>query len=289
MLKGSWKTTVSGIGAIATAIGLLCAAVTADKLELDKVMGAIMGMAAGAGLLAARDNKVTSEEVGAGTSGTGATGGTSGTDWAQRVPAIVFLLFIVSLGSGCAVLDKAASAVTRSRVSVVTNVVERVVTNVVSIPIRVPGPVSNVFITNFVDRVSVVTNVAPERVTNEVFEVKPGISAGINVARAGSALAPPPYGTVASGVLAALSAGLGFLAARKNKQAALAKEEWGKAEYLAARTKEQLKAVIVGVEEATKALDPVAGNTVKGLIAKTSKVLGVARELDNAVQTITKA
>jgi len=65
-MKGSWKTTVMGV---ATALGVICSAVvayldgnpdTAVNWELT-----LAGLTAGIGLIAARDNGVSSEDAGA--------------------------------------------------------------------------------------------------------------------------------------------------------------------------------------------------------------------------------
>ena len=65
MKKTSWKTTVGGVGAILTALGILCSMATDEKLDAAKAFSALTGISAGIGLIAARDNKVTSEDVAA--------------------------------------------------------------------------------------------------------------------------------------------------------------------------------------------------------------------------------
>ena len=63
-MQGSWRTTVSGIvailGAILLAVKSLLAGVQPDWAVVTT------GIAVGIGLIAARDNKVTSEQAGAG-------------------------------------------------------------------------------------------------------------------------------------------------------------------------------------------------------------------------------
>lgn len=185
------------------------------------------------------------------------------------LPFVGFVIF-VAIGSGCQVLDKAASAVTRPKSMMVTNEVIKFMTNVVAIPVPVPG--QTVMVTNFVDRVSTVTN--REVVTNLVYEVKNELRAGVAAGQTVAALAPPPYSTAAAGILGVVSAGLGFLAARKNKQADLANQ--------------QLKAVIAGVEETAIALPGGDSDKVKENIQKVSKLLGVASELHASVQAMTE-
>lgn len=64
MKKGSWKTTVAGICSIvvagATALGALLDADPATVPDWSVVVAAVV---AGMGLISARDNKVTSEQV----------------------------------------------------------------------------------------------------------------------------------------------------------------------------------------------------------------------------------
>lgn len=61
-MNKSWKTNTAGIGAILTGIG---AAVTAySKGDMAALTMAITGIFAGIGLLAARDNGVSSEQAG---------------------------------------------------------------------------------------------------------------------------------------------------------------------------------------------------------------------------------
>ena len=62
----SWKTTVSGIGAILAAVGgALSAMFDGNALTNPDWTAVIAAVVAGIGLIAARDNKVTSEDVGA--------------------------------------------------------------------------------------------------------------------------------------------------------------------------------------------------------------------------------
>lgn len=59
----SWKTTVTGIVAIITAIcGAVTGIVNNTPVDWTTVIAAVVS---GVGLIAARDNKVTSEDVGA--------------------------------------------------------------------------------------------------------------------------------------------------------------------------------------------------------------------------------
>ena len=62
----SWKTTVTGIAAILTAVGAALTAVfdadPATNIDIATTVSAVM---AGLGLIFARDNGVTSEDVGA--------------------------------------------------------------------------------------------------------------------------------------------------------------------------------------------------------------------------------
>jgi hypothetical protein len=61
----SWKTTIAGVGAILTAVGHALSALfdndPSTVVQLDVTVGAIL---AGVGLIAARDNGVTSEQAG---------------------------------------------------------------------------------------------------------------------------------------------------------------------------------------------------------------------------------
>ena len=60
---GSWKTTVGGIGSILAGLALILKGVAGDgEADFAAAVAAIM---AGIGLLAARDNGVRSESVGA--------------------------------------------------------------------------------------------------------------------------------------------------------------------------------------------------------------------------------
>jgi hypothetical protein len=61
-MKTSWRTTLSGIAAILITIGeAINAAVSGGDLNVGQAVAAVM---AGIGLISARDNKVTSEDVG---------------------------------------------------------------------------------------------------------------------------------------------------------------------------------------------------------------------------------
>jgi hypothetical protein len=62
----SWKTTVAGIAAIVAALGTaLVALFDADPLTLPDWGAVAAAVMAGIGLIAARDNGVTSEKAGA--------------------------------------------------------------------------------------------------------------------------------------------------------------------------------------------------------------------------------
>lgn len=62
MLKGSWMTTGAGIGAILTALGSLLSGIAHN--DVGAIGNAITGIIAGIGLLLARDNNKSSEDVG---------------------------------------------------------------------------------------------------------------------------------------------------------------------------------------------------------------------------------
>ena len=62
----SWRTTTAGIAAIVVAIGTAVGALfDADPLTLPDWGAVAAAVMAGLGLLAARDNKVSSEQAGA--------------------------------------------------------------------------------------------------------------------------------------------------------------------------------------------------------------------------------
>jgi hypothetical protein len=62
----SWRTTVAGIGAILVAVGgALSATFDNDPLTVADWTAVVASVIAGFGLLAARDNKVSSEKAGA--------------------------------------------------------------------------------------------------------------------------------------------------------------------------------------------------------------------------------
>lgn len=66
MKNASWKTTVAGIAAIVTALGSAVAALfDADPTTLPDWGAVAAAVLAGVGLIAARDNNVTSEKAGA--------------------------------------------------------------------------------------------------------------------------------------------------------------------------------------------------------------------------------
>lgn len=204
-------------------------------------------------------------------------------------PVIAALFFTLAFLSGCAVLDKAGSLVSRPVVSerVVTNVVNLVTTNFVPVAVRVPG--ETVMVTNLVERV--VTNVVEKlvTVTTTNFVEKAGIETGLAVAKAGASLAPPPYNAIAAGVLAVISGGLGFLVKRKNDQVNAANQSIDALTGQNDSQAKQLQAVVKGVEQITTAIDPAAGEKVKGIIADASKALGVSDDLHAMVKALTVA
>jgi hypothetical protein len=62
----SWRTTTAGIAAIVVALGTAVGALfDADPLTLPDWGAVAAAVMAGIGLLAARDNRVTSEQAGA--------------------------------------------------------------------------------------------------------------------------------------------------------------------------------------------------------------------------------
>ena len=65
-MKGSWKTTAAGICAILVAIGTaIIALVDGDPKTSINFEATMVAISAGVGLLAARDNDKSSEQVGA--------------------------------------------------------------------------------------------------------------------------------------------------------------------------------------------------------------------------------
>ncbi len=62
MKQRSWKTTSAGIGAILTALGVLF---SSGKFDQASLSAAAIGVMTGLGLLFARDNDKSSEQVGA--------------------------------------------------------------------------------------------------------------------------------------------------------------------------------------------------------------------------------
>lgn len=65
-MKTSWKTSAAGIGAILVALGsALSAMFDADPVTVPDWGALVAAIIAGIGLLAARDNDKSSEEVGA--------------------------------------------------------------------------------------------------------------------------------------------------------------------------------------------------------------------------------
>jgi hypothetical protein len=65
-MKNSWKTSAAGIGAILVALGsALSATFDADPVTVPDWGALVAAIIAGVGLLAARDNDKSSEQVGA--------------------------------------------------------------------------------------------------------------------------------------------------------------------------------------------------------------------------------
>jgi hypothetical protein len=189
------------------------------------------------------------------------------------------LAVLIGVGlSGCALMDRAATAVTRPG-SVVTNVVATVVTNFVPVAVRVEVPGPERFVTNIVEHI--LTNTVERATTNYV--LKSEVTEGLRTAQTGAAVAGvfnPGAGAIASGVFGIAAAGLGLLARRKNQQAIDATAE---AESLAL----QLQAAVEGVEKAGGVLSESDAKNVKETISKVSQALGVAAELHTSVQAIT--
>ena len=66
MKKSSWKTTVAGVAAILTAVGsALTAFLDNDPTTVMDVGATVAAIMAGVGLILARDNDKSSENVGA--------------------------------------------------------------------------------------------------------------------------------------------------------------------------------------------------------------------------------
>ena len=69
-LKGSWKTTLAGVATILGAVGAALKALTDnDPATGINLEATLMAITAGIGLITARDNGVSSEQVGAGNTG----------------------------------------------------------------------------------------------------------------------------------------------------------------------------------------------------------------------------
>ena len=63
---GSWRTTLAGVGTIFTALGAALAAhFDADPLTVVNWPALLTALTVGGGLIAARDNGVSSEQAGA--------------------------------------------------------------------------------------------------------------------------------------------------------------------------------------------------------------------------------
>jgi hypothetical protein len=199
----------------------------------------------------------------------------------KHLLAFVSLFVIATFGlSGCSsTLDKVSSLVTKPvpRITTVTNSVIETRIEVVTNFVPVIQNINGVATTNIEAKVESHATEIPmlriESVTNVTYVLKDGLSKGVNVATAGAAFIPPPYGTATTAALGILSGALAFLVRRKN----------GQNESLTG----QLTAVVHGVEQATLAIDPKIGETIKNTIATTSKILGVSDDLNSTVQTLT--
>ena len=65
-IKGSWKTTLAGVGAIITALGAALNALTDGNPDTTvNLSTTLTAITAGIGLIMARDNDKSSEDVGA--------------------------------------------------------------------------------------------------------------------------------------------------------------------------------------------------------------------------------
>ena len=64
-MRSSWRTTLAGIGALLIAVGTMLAAVTDGNPETVPNTEMLIAALTGLGLLAARDNGVSSEKAGA--------------------------------------------------------------------------------------------------------------------------------------------------------------------------------------------------------------------------------
>lgn len=73
LTQGSWKTTSTGLVTILGGIVRLCFAVKAGNVTEEAVMTTLIAIVTGLGLIYARDNNVTSEQVNAGKTNTTAT------------------------------------------------------------------------------------------------------------------------------------------------------------------------------------------------------------------------
>lgn len=63
-MKRSWKTSAAGVGALLVALGQVIAAIANGNM--NEAAAALPALIAGLGLLFARDNDKSSEDVGAG-------------------------------------------------------------------------------------------------------------------------------------------------------------------------------------------------------------------------------
>lgn len=70
ILSGSWKTTGAGISAILIALVHVGFCIASHNLTETDIVGALAAISSGIGLLSARDNDKSSEQVGAGNTGT---------------------------------------------------------------------------------------------------------------------------------------------------------------------------------------------------------------------------
>lgn len=99
LTKGSWKTTSTGLLAIAGAIVRLAFAIKAGAITEESIMTSVTAIITGVGLLAARDNDKSSEQVGADAQ-TKAVNDFA----ANKLILLPFLVAAVAVGGGCRTL-----------------------------------------------------------------------------------------------------------------------------------------------------------------------------------------
>lgn len=61
----SWKTTLAGVAMILTGLGAAANAIATGSFSGETITAIFAAISGGIGLIAARDNNVTSEDVGA--------------------------------------------------------------------------------------------------------------------------------------------------------------------------------------------------------------------------------